>query len=333
MTKIFFWLVLCCTCITFLMMTLVLQNDTYLRYKSLTVGVYSKAKWIYERTIFDKTPIDVAFVGTSHTLNAIDSHLIEESFNLSSSSDLHFVNFAMPYFGRDMHRLVSQLLIEHKSPKVLIVEIRESEARALHPASHYLADEKDLFTAPLILNFRYLGNLIRLPLRETSLFFQTYFPTLFGITTKFEPKKYAGPHLNYALSFPDGRSRSHTYTPAELTNARINWEQSHSYVLAKNNDLIDYLYFNANWTNLRSLVNYAKTKGTKVYFAYIPNYGAPEKPINATIYESLAPILYINNKDIFKSTNHWGDLDHLNDKGALAYSRELTNILLKELVD
>ncbi len=153
-----------------------LPHNKYIRYQMLDVGAYKAATWIYERIYFDKTPIDVAFFGTSHTMNAIDSEIVE-----SLLIDKHVVNFAIPHFGRDMHHTLIKLLLDNRTPETIILEVREDEARDLHPGVHYLADIDDLYSAPLIVNFRYLGNLIRQPLRQLKAINFEIIPNFWGM--------------------------------------------------------------------------------------------------------------------------------------------------------
>src|SRR3712207_7107717 len=46
----------------------------------------------------------------------------------------------------------------------------EDEPRDLHPAFGRLAEVDDLLSAPLLVNTRYIDNLLRLPLRQMQLF-------------------------------------------------------------------------------------------------------------------------------------------------------------------
>jgi len=314
-----------------LSITSILPHDPYLRYQSLTVGSYSKAKWIYERVTYDKKPIDIAFIGTSHTLNAVDSVLVENSINTKKNQFKHVVNFAIPHFGRDMHKLITKLLIEKKSPEVILIEIRETEERDQHPATHYLADGSDLLNAPLMVNLRYIGNLIRLPLRESSLFLKTSFPEFFGVDANFKANDYEGAHLNFTTKFPDGTVRDNEHKKSDLDKLSEHWNQKNSFKLNRDNEFKNFIYFNANWLNLKSLIELAKSNGIKVYFTYLPNYGAAPIPIDALIYEKIAPILYLKNDSVLKNPRHWSDLGHLNGTGAIAYSKAISKILVGEL--
>jgi hypothetical protein len=327
-----FWITTILICISLLSIVSLLPHDPYLRYQSLNIGTYNKAKWLYERSVFDSTPIDIAFIGTSHTLNAVDSVIIEKNINTSSNSFRHVANFSIPHFGRDMHKLIAKLLIENKLPAIIVIEIRESEERDQHPATHYLAESYDLLKAPLLINKRYFGNLIRLPLRQSSLFMQTYFPSIFGKTLNFNPNMYLGSHLNFTTEFPGERLRNNLRTKEQLEESMVKWNKLNEFKLNRENSTLNFLYFNANWSNLLSTVELAKSKGVKVYFNYLPNYGSKNKPIDYLIYEQIAPILYPKDFTIFKNPEHWSDLGHLNGDGATAYSNDISALLNEILI-
>lgn len=331
MKKITYWIITIFVCLATLSIASILPHDPYLRYKSLTVGHYSKAKWIYERAVYDDTPIDIAFIGTSHTLNAVDSVKIENNIIKKTGSLKHVVNFAIPHLGRDMHKLITKLLIEKKLPEVILIEIRESEGRDQHPATHYLADGIDLLTAPLLVNQRYTGNLIRLPLRQSNLFLKTTFPEFFHADTTFNVNAYKGAHFNFTTHYPSGKSRDKEHTKFVLDELYAQRSQKHSYKLARDNELMNFINFNANWVNLRGAVELAKAKGVKVYFTYLPSYNSGSQPIDALIYEEMAPILYIKNAQTLGNPKHWYDFGHLNGVGAMAYSEEISALLIEEL--
>jgi len=331
LNKSTFWILTITICASLLTIVTLLPHDPYLRYQALNIGTYSKAKWLYERSVFDSTPVDIAFIGTSHTLNAVDSVIIEKTINTNTSQFKHVVNFAIPHFGRDMHKLITKLLIENKQPEVILIEIRESEERDQHPASHYLADSNDLLNAPLLINKRFAGNLIRLPLRQSTLFMQSNIPQLFGKTLGFKFSDYWGPHLNFTTQFPGGRLRDQVRTKVELEKSVDEWVKLNAFKLKRDNSVRNYLYFNANWSNLKSTVELAKSKGVKVYFTYLPNYGAKDKPIDHILYERIAPILYPKDSTIFNNPNYWADLGHLNGEGATAYSYNISNMLNERL--
>jgi hypothetical protein len=333
MSKAKFWALLITTCVVSLILLSVLSHNKYLRYQALDVGVFKKATWIYERTVFDPTPIDIAFFGTSHTLNAIDSTLVEEYINVDRTPKKHVVNFAIPQLGRDMHQTLVKLLLEHRQPEILFIEIRETETRDQHPATYYLANSLDMINSPLLVNSRYFGNLARLPLRQSSLFLKTQFPDMFGVTTEFDQQAYAGAHQNYALAFPDGKSRHRIRTEQILVEKRLRWKRKNAHKLLRDNKLKNFINYNANLTILRNLISLAKKQGIEVYFIYLPDFGSQAKPVDEEIYQAMAPILYIDDPSIYTNTNNWYDLGHLNAQGAMRYTKSISKVINNKVLN
>lgn len=332
MNKFVFWTLLIVTCVTSLILLSCLPHNQYLRYQGIKVGAFQKASWIYERAVFDPTPIDIAFVGTSHTLNAVDSEIVENKINLGQTVKTHVVNFAIPALGRDMHRTLVKLLLEQRKPKVLFLELRETETRDQHPATHHLANASDMILSPLLVNTRYFGNLARLPLRQSKLFLQTQLPNVFGVSAQFNEESYMGAHRNSTLAFVNGKSRDVIRSEKYLVEKRKSWNSKNAHKLLRENKVKNFINYNANLSILRSIVNTAKEQGVEVYFIYLPDFGSQEKPIDEEIYLSMAPILYIEDTSIFTNANNWFDLGHLNSQGSVNFSHAISEIILSEVL-
>jgi len=322
-----FWLIVASVAVFLLTAICLLPHDTYLRYKSLNIGTYAKAKWVYERVVFDDAPVDIAFIGTSHTLNSVDSHIIEERLNQSVQKKIHVANFSIPHFGRDLHFVLTKFLLEYKRPKLLIVEVRESEARDMHPATHYLSEPMDLLAAPVLVNLRYANNLTHLPLRQFSLFFKTYVPFLFNDDLDFNRSDYLGTHLNYTLSH-SGRSRNVTLPLETLISNRERYYKDNKGKLDRSSPLKNFVFFNANKSSLVSLSMQAALHNVKVIFLYLPHYGALDESVDATFHKTLAETV-IPPKTMLSKTDIWLDFGHLNAKGAKEMSEWLSKEILK----
>ncbi len=317
-----FWLVIFLSTLAFLAILVALPHQKYLRYQALEIGVYSKSKWIYERIHFDPANIDIAFIGTSHTLNGIDSEILSAKLSQLADRTIVATNLAIPHYGRDMHLSLGRELLSKRRPKVLVIEIRESEVRDSHPATHYLADRGELLTAPLLVNMRYAGNLARLPYRQGHLFLKTMMPAAFGAQHRFKPQAYAGTHLNYTMRSRTGVPRSQAKSQAELEALRAAADAKGQFKLARTNQLKTFLYYNANFTNLRRLVAESRAAGVQVLFLYLPNHGSAPKPVDWAMYESMAPIVYPDLQELYAG-KVWFDLGHLNADGAVKLSNEI----------
>ena len=50
-----------------------LPHAPYIRWQAVKTEAFARLGWMYERVHYDATPLDVAFLGTSHTLNGVDA--------------------------------------------------------------------------------------------------------------------------------------------------------------------------------------------------------------------------------------------------------------------
>ena len=152
-----------------------LPHDTYIRWQAVKTEAYARLGWIYERIHYDDTPIDIAFIGTSHTMEGVDAEAVEHDLDEAGARPgdpdrcLHTVNFAVPSYGRDLQWIIARELLTHRRVKVLVLEVFENESRRAHPLFVDVADTSDILDAPMVVNINYLHNLVRLPFRQLSL--------------------------------------------------------------------------------------------------------------------------------------------------------------------
>jgi hypothetical protein len=306
-----------------------LPHDRYIRFQGLTEPEVVKVGWIYERIHFDTSPIDVVFIGTSHTVFGVDDETVERSCRNAGGKSCASVNFAIEHLGRDMHWLLTREVLEARHPKLLVVEVQETEYRALHPAFAYLADAGDLFSAPLIINTSYFDDLVRLPLRQISLSAQTLAPSLFGVHRKFIPALYRGRH--WVDAYAEYGSIAHPAAhPVPRTgvasNAELERERAHS----ESDDAsrthlpmsLRPLEYRANLLYLEALLTLAREKNIEIRFLYMPAYRGPPTPGFASFYDRFAPT-WLMPREIVDNHEMWLDVAHLNYAGATALSQWL----------
>jgi hypothetical protein len=271
---------------------------------------------VYERIHFDPTPIDIAFIGTSHTQSGVNSSLVEEAMR-RGGVDRHVVNFAIPHLGRDLHYLVARELIQSRTVKRLVIEVQEDEARAPHPAFQRLGEVDDLLSAPLIINTGFVENLARLPLRQSLLFLQT---RVTGPTAGFDPRDYAGAHWDdtYMIHGIDV-ARIAVNTDESLRGPAAKLSKSHlekralaartTFAQQRHSVLQRYSYY-----YLEALLDLAKTRGVEVSFLYLPFYKGPRQPVANDFFRSRGTIF--TPAAILDDPGAWQNEDHLNFDGA-----------------
>ena len=80
-----------------------------------------KGNWIYSRIFLNKTPIDVAFIGTSHTDCGVDDELLETLIKKQTGDTLHIANFGFCRFGRTLYYAVIKYMLKYHHSKMFVL--------------------------------------------------------------------------------------------------------------------------------------------------------------------------------------------------------------------
>ena len=92
-----------------------LPDDPYQRWQLLDGTIHDNARWIYERSHFDPTPIDVAFIGPSRTgAGVIAPRLMSDLKARGVTANV--VNFSLPETGRNMNWAAAEQMFAVKKP-------------------------------------------------------------------------------------------------------------------------------------------------------------------------------------------------------------------------
>jgi hypothetical protein len=294
-----------------------LPHSRYIRFNSSHEPVLHKVKWIYQRLHFDPTPIDVVFIGSSHTVYGIDAEQVEEVATKVSGEHIHIANFALIHPGRDMDYLVTREVLKTKRPHLLVIEVQEAEPRATHVAFYRFADVSDVVLAPMIINTHYFSNLMKLPRRQASLFLRTLTAPLFDSSTKLGPP----PYWHDTFEELGGQIPLTTI----LTQPELEDELKHSNALAASKIYLPTplrpLEYRVSLIYLKRIILLAHEKKVPIRFVYLPSWHGdrgPPAPVFAPLYLRYGPIW--DPASIFKRTEVWADVNHLNCNGRRAVS-------------
>lgn len=312
---------------------LVLPHSRYVRWQDLRTEAYARFGWMYERVHFDQTPIDVAFVGTSHTMNGVDAAAVAQALaaggaQVDGGRCPTATNFAMPSYGRNLHWLIAREVLENRPVKVLVLEVFENETRKAHPVFSHVADEKDILGAPLLINLNYAHDIVRLPFRQASLAVESLAPAQFGLKSRFDPADYDGSTVdNTRVVNADGVAltppRTDVFDPAKLdATARAEAGSKNLNMLGKRFEALEYAYPRYY---VDQILDLAKAKGVKVVFLYLPGYGKPPQPYDMSFYAGRGAMISAN--DLLARKDYWFDAAHLNANGAQALSGRLAPLL------
>jgi len=306
-----------------------LPDNRYLRFQGLTDSAVVKVGWIYERLHFDRSPIDIVFLGTSHTVFGVNGEEVEAACRKAAGRNCATVNLGLQHLGRDLHWILAREALETRTPKMLIIEVQESESRAMHPAFPFLADAGDVVTAPIVINTSYFANLARLPLRQMTGFAKDWMPEAFGARTQFNPEFYRGAHWNDTFSekgsieHPISKAvpRTSVHSAQELERERKHL-QARERALLKLPGGFEQLEYRASLFYVRRMVMRAAEKGVQVRFLYMPTFRGKASPDFMGFYQQFAPVWRMP-QNILDRNDLWLDVGHLNAKGAGAFSKWL----------
>jgi len=316
-----------------------LPHNRYLQFKSSDDVDFVKFGWIYERIHFDRRPIDVAFLGTSGTMLAVNSALVEKSFAKASGRTVNVVNFSHADTGRDADYLIARELLQNSRPRLLVIEMGEIEAGRLNPGFELLATRSDMLNAPLLVNPSYFTNLLRLPSRQLSLFVRTMVPRLFGDSEQFNPATYRGPHWDNPELGGAGRFRRSVYEGTtseselkadEQKKAKGKWAPNPHLPLAIQAEL-RRLKPRANLVYLQKLLDLAKQMNVPVRFLYMPAWRDSGVAAEADFYRRYAPTWRYPG-DLNRVDRRY-DSTHLNRNGSIAFSDWLGRKLAEDFPD
>ncbi len=302
--------------------SIMLPHDRYYRFQAHDNVSTRKADWIYERLHFDPTPIDVALIGTSRIAGGLSGPTIERGYCEATGRRIHVANLAIPMTGRNMHYVIAREAARKKAPALVIVELNDVESRKPHPGFIFLADTREVLTAPVAINLNYVSDLARLPGRQASLFLQTTLRRP-AVREKFDADAYAGAHLDHTKTRTaiDGRtaSRDITRTRAEM-DALLAARQAETNPVWMAPAPLRPLEYRFPRNYLRKIETETRNVGGEPAYVYLPAYGAPEIP--AALLRALKideAIINLGGAPAFDHTQ-WLDATHLNARGARAAS-------------
>ena len=271
---------------------------------------YNHGSWIYDRINRNPAPVDVAFIGSSHTIHAIQDKKIEELLG----QNLNIANLGYCRFGRNIEYLILKMLLKHQSPKLIVIEVHEDEEMNSHDIFPYLADTEDLLLPPTAINRDYFSDLFNGGSARMEYFKAKY------IFRKTYPKP-TSEIYGYAAS-------DRQVSGEELEENKRLWKNRLSQT---NPEIIENIQAKFPFAYLNEMMEILQKKNIPFMFIYLPESGSSlQKPKYATRYQKLAPLI-IPPQTVFQDTSNWMDASHLNDLGSEILSTWLTEQIKSEL--
>jgi hypothetical protein len=309
--------------------SLAIPHDRYIRWQEMRSEAWARLGWIYERVHFDETPIDIAFIGTSHSMNGIDGATVQAALAAAGGGCRPVVNFGFPSYGRNLHWLIARELLEHREVRTLVVEVFENESRKAHPFFVNVAEVSDILAAPLLINLNFFTDIAKLPARQVMLGLKTLLPERFGLHRKPDPARYDGSDVDNTRQVQVGGValtplRDRALPPGQLERSAAGTRSAkNTNMLGARFEALEYRYPRYY---LDRILDLARQRGVTVKFLYLPSYayilGEPRDP---SLYAGRGTMLTTG--DLLADPGYWYDPDHLNLQGAAALSARLGGLL------
>lgn len=309
-----------------------LPHDRYIRWQDERTEAYARLGWAYERIHFDPTPLDIALVGTSHTMNGLDGLAVAQSLAATGARGpdgrcLTVTNLAIPAYGRNLHWAIVKELLGARKPRAIVLEVFENETRKAHPVFSHVADSADLLGAPVLFNQNYLADLIRLPYRQAKLWAESLSPETFGLKRRFSPADYDGSTVDNTRVVNAGGQAltpplTQVYSAAELEQwGAMTRATKRLNILPKAFENYEYA---VPQRYLPGIFAMAQARGVPVLLLYLPNYGQTSLPLDTSYFRGRR---LLTMPDILAHKEWWHDPAHLNAAGAAQASARLGQLL------
>ena len=309
--------------------SLAIPHDRYIRWQDIRVEAYARFSWIYERIHFDQTAIDIAFIGTSHSMNGIDGAAVQAGLGEVGGACRHVVNFAFPSYGRNLHWLIARELLEHRTVRTLVLEVFENESRKAHPFFANVAEVADVLQAPAIINLNFFTDIAELPARQVMLGLKTLMPERFGLHRGFDPARYDGADVDNTRRVQVGGVALTPLRDRILPREQLDREAARIRA-GKNTNMLGErfaaLEYGLPRHYLGRILDLARQRGVEVKFLYLPSYGyVQDQPRDLALYAGHGEMLATG--ALLAEPGFWNDFHHLNLHGAAALSGRLAEML------
>jgi len=292
-----------------------LPDDAYQRWQLLDGTIHSNARWIYERSRFDPTPIDVVFIGPSRTKAGVNAPRLARAL-AARGVPSNVVNFSLPENGRNIDLSIAQQLFRYKKPKLLVLGVIEKPSRFGHSAFKYVADRGLIADPGYLADADYFSDLVYLPFRQARLFAADLLPGGLGLTKTFEPARYRGSSIDTtgSIVLPDGtiRDGENPASAAELSRGVKKLEAGEHPPLLS--DALADFEFGDERHNVAEIVALAHAHGAEVAFLFLPYFTGPDSLLEQRLYDRYGPTL---NAGFAAPHAEWfADYGHLTREGA-----------------
>ncbi len=285
---------------------IVLPVNKRTKYVELKDDCFNHGIWVYDRIHNNPGNVDIAILGSSHTVNGINDELISEQLDT-----LVAANFGYCRFGRNMHyTLLKEVLSEMKISK-LVVEVREGENRYSHPIYPFVVETKDVFLDNSIANREVVQDIWSHLAYKVELFQDKLYHQSTQVGVRNEAFGFASHADTASAKFLDEvkARRSSQAEPMTEFQKRVQYKLGRVFH--------------------KKIAELCKKKNVEIYYLFMPSYGSGyAEPKEMEFYQQYGTVL-IPPTPIYDNQDNWWDEGHLNIAGANKLSEWLASQLIK----
>jgi hypothetical protein len=268
-------------------------------YQGLSEDCFNHGIWVYDRIFNNPKNIDIAFLGSSQTINGINDKLIEDKLK---NKKLHVVNLGYCRLGVNLYYILIKEIVKTKKPRIIVIEIRGEENRYSHPVFPFIADNIDVLTATLLFNRDFFADCYRKIYYKLEIIHEVIFNELKNKEIRKEDFGFASSSDTANIEVLNEAKLTRSKHKKELTSLERNFHMKYS-----------RSYY-------EKIAEICAENKIKLIFLYVPNYGLQaKKPKEFNTYIKYGPVLIPSLSD-FENTNYWFDGSHLNQAGADVFS-------------
>ena len=263
------------------------------KYQGLKNDCYNHGIWVYDRIFNNSKAIDIAFLGSSRTINGVNDKLISGKINIGEA-----VNLAYCRLGRNITYVLLKEIPQDKKLKYLFIEVRENESRYSHPIFPYIAQSSDVILPNPFFN------------RDIFKDMWTHFAYKIEITQDIiYQNESAVPIKTDGFGFSSFKD---TVSSDKLEKIKI----KRSIPKTELSKVEQKFHGNYARIYLKKISEICIERNIDIFFLYLPSYGTNfDKPNEYDTYKKYGEVL-IPPSHILENQTNWYDENHLNQTGA-----------------
>ncbi len=276
-----------------------------------------KALWVKEKIFSSNRDYHTVFLGTSHSLGAIDPRIILPEQAREGTA----LNLAIFWGGRNLYYIFARDLLENHRVDNLVLEIcSDKPTHEFHPAYRFYCNTRDVFSGPpLSVQLFALYHKKEFAMRIADICAAMLKPPVIFLRARVAPPLKGGSVFDSTLGYgnndhqPDVAEKvSHAFS---LDPVRVGKSEDKQYFFEPSY---------ADWfSSIRKIAELAEEQGTRVYIMYLPSRNDPIPPDGFLEELSRHGTLIIPDLEKIYQYDLWYDEGHLNSKGAYILSHDL----------